>query len=148
MGHDFKKFPELTNRQMQVYYFESPHKQITEDFRARVIQVTDGDTIRVKWRDRDFTFPIRFSNLAAPELNEQGGIASLNWLAGEILGKDVDVKVDKNNRVEKWGRLLGEVWCNGFNMAEESIRRGHAVSWRDRANVPFLNFFAELEAIE
>ena len=51
MAHDFKNFPELTNRQMQVYYFESPHKQVTEDFRGRVIKVTDGDTIRVEWED-------------------------------------------------------------------------------------------------
>jgi len=48
MAHDFKKFPELTNNQMQIYYFESPHKQITEDFKARVVDVHDGDTIKVE----------------------------------------------------------------------------------------------------
>ena len=32
MAHDFKKWPELRNSQMALYYFESPHRQITEDF--------------------------------------------------------------------------------------------------------------------
>ena len=32
MPHDFINYPELTNNQMNFYYFESPHKQITENF--------------------------------------------------------------------------------------------------------------------
>ena len=64
MAHNFKLFPELTNNQMQFYYFESPHRQIIEDFRAKVVQVTDGDTIRVKWDERKFDFPTNFSSLA------------------------------------------------------------------------------------
>jgi len=82
MAHDFKRFPELTNRQMNLYYFESPHKQITQDFVAKVVKVTDGDTIRVKWEDRDFDFPIRFIDIAAPELDEIGG-AKKPELVGE-----------------------------------------------------------------
>ena len=61
MAHDFKLFPELTNRQMQEYYFQSPHKQITENFAAKVVKVTDGDTIRVEVDFRDFDFPIRIA---------------------------------------------------------------------------------------
>ena len=71
--HDFKRFPELTNAQMGLYYFESPHKQIFSNFVANVVGVHDGDTIRVLWRERDFTFPVRFMNIAAPELGERGG---------------------------------------------------------------------------
>ena len=39
MAHDFKLFPELTNAQMDLYYFESPHRQITEDFIGKVVKV-------------------------------------------------------------------------------------------------------------
>ena len=81
MAHDFKRFPELTNSQMNLYYFDSPHKQITESFTAKVVKVTDGDTIRVKWDERDFTFPIRLSELAAPELNERGGVKAQRWMS-------------------------------------------------------------------
>ncbi|KKK68691.1 hypothetical protein LCGC14_2941490, partial [marine sediment metagenome] len=129
--HDFKRFPELTNSQMQIHYFQSPHKQILEPITARVVKVTDGDTIRVEWDERDFDFPIRMANLAAPELLEEGGKESQNFLEKEILGEDVDIILTKT-RVEKWGRLLAYVINRGLNMGEHSINFGHAVSWKER----------------
>lgn len=131
MTHDFKRFPELTNSQMDIYYFQSPHKQITDDFVGKVVKVTDGDTIRVTCNFRDFSFPIRLSNLAAAELNEAGGVESRNWLESKILGEEVDVELTQQ-RVEKWGRLLAKIFFRGMNMAEESIAMGKAISWEDR----------------
>lgn len=131
MTHDFKRFPELTNNQMQIYYFESPHKQITENFTARVVKVTDGDTIRVTCDFRDFNFPIRFANLAAPEMDERGGKESQSWLESQILGENVEVILTKA-RVEKWGRLLAYVVSMGLSMTEASINNGHAISWKER----------------
>ncbi len=119
--HDFKRFPELTNAQMGLYYFDSPHQQIAEDFMARVIKVTDGDTIRVTTDFRDFSFPIRFSNILAAELDEKGGLESQKWLSNQILGERVEIIVNPNNRVEKWGRLLGEVRHKGFDVGELSM---------------------------
>ena len=125
--HDFKNYPELTNSQMQMYYFDSPHEQIMESFDARVEGVHDGDTIRVTCDFRDFSFPIRMSNLMAAELNEEGGIASQKFLEEQILGEDVYVVVDKHNRVGKWGRLLGRVEHLGFDMGEQSKSMGFAI---------------------
>lgn len=127
MAHDFKRFPELTNNQMSLYYFDSPHQQITEDFDARVVKVVDGDTIRVETSFRNFDFPIRMSNLLAPELNEQGGVRSRDKLADIILGQDIEIIINKDNRVGKWGRLLGEVRHKGFDVAEEMKTGGFAV---------------------
>ncbi len=127
MAHDFKNYPELTNSQMQMYYFDSPHEQIMESFDARVEGVHDGDTIRVTCDFRDFSFPIRMSNLMAAELNEEGGIASQKFLEEQILGEDVYVVVDKHNRVGKWGRLLGRVEHLGFDMGEQSKSMGFAI---------------------
>ena len=129
MAHDFKRFPELTNSQMQLYYMDSPHRQIQEGFLAKVMSVHDGDTIRVKWDERDFDFPIRFSNIAAPELDEQGGIKSQKWLEKQILNEEVYVKVDPTNRVEKWGRLLGEIIHQGMNMNQLSMDSGYSVEF-------------------
>lgn len=129
MAHDFDRWPELTNRQMQIYYFESPHKQITENFTARVEKVHDGDTITVDWRERDFVFPIRMAKIAAPELNEEGGKEAGDWLRARLLGKEVDVMIDPNNRVEKWGRLLGTIYESGLNVADEEIERGLALDF-------------------
>lgn len=132
MAHDFKNFPELTNNQMLVYYFDSPHKQITEDILAIVTKVIDGDTIRVKWRERNFDFPVRFRELAAPELNERGGREAQSWLEERIIGEEVLLKIDKSNRVDKWGRLLAEVFHEGLSITEEEVWRGLAVHWSQR----------------
>ncbi len=145
MPHDFKRFPELTNRQMEIYYFDSPHKQITEDFIGKVVKVTDGDTIRVEVDFRDFNFPIRLARIAAPELDENGGIESQSWLEDLILGEEVDVKLTKQ-RVEKWGRLLAEIIFMGINMGRMSIDTGHSVAWEARQkSIP--DFNKQLEKI-
>jgi endonuclease YncB( thermonuclease family) len=132
MTHDFKLYPELTDSQMAEHYFQSPHKQITEDFRAKVVKVTDGDTIRVLWSERDFTFPVRLRDIQAPEPKERGGKESQMWLERRILGEEVEILVDPDNRVEKWGRLLGAVYHMGLNVGNESVERGHAVPWEER----------------
>ena len=121
MAHDFKKFPELTNNQMIFYYFDSPHQQITENFEAEVVDVHDGDTIRVKTDFRDFAFPIRFLNIQAPELDESGGKESKKWLENLILGENIIVEIDNRNRVGKWGRLLGNIILEGININELSL---------------------------
>ena len=133
MAHDFKRFPELTSRQAQIYYFDSPHKQIFESFNAQVTKVKDGDTINVHWSERDFDFPIRLADIAAPELNEEGGHEAMEWLKARIEGENVMVLINPNNKVEKWGRLLGTVMQGGMNVAEEEIMLGLAKTWEDRS---------------
>lgn len=137
--HDFKRFPELTNRQMDIYYLASPHKQITENFRAKVVKVIDGDTIKVNWSERDFDFPIRFLGTNAPEMSE-GGEESRNWLEAQLLNEEVDIAIDSNQRVGKWGRLLGVIYHRGMNINEDSIRTGHATSFDDRLEGTIPNF--------
>ena len=128
MAHDFERFPELRNSQMNLYYFDSPHQQIAEDFDAKVVRVIDGDTIRIETSFRDFDFPLRISNILAAELNEAGGVRSRNHLRGLIEGKTIEVIVNKNNRVGKWGRLLGEVRESGFDIGTQMIEEGFAVN--------------------
>lgn len=126
MAHDFKKFPELTDGQMLFYYNDSPHKQITQNFSAKCVRVIDGDTISVRVDFRDFEFPIRFSNTNAPEMSEDDGLASKKWLANQVEGEMVDVIIDEGNRVGKWGRIIGEIICNGVNVNEMSKAVGFA----------------------
>jgi len=135
MAHDFKKFPELTNAQMGLYYFDSPHQQIAEDFWATVTRVKDGDTIQVKADFRDFDFPIRFSNILAAELDEEGGPESQSWLESQILGEQVEIIVNPKNRVGKWGRLLGQVRHDGFDMGELSIQNDKSTNLEEDKEV-------------
>jgi|TARA_R100000501_G_C2630136_1_gene125241 endonuclease YncB( thermonuclease family) len=147
MTHDFRRFPELTNSQMDVYYFESPHRQITEDFSAKVVKVMDGDTIELRWQDRDFDFPLRFSNIAAPEKTGTEGKESSNWLESKVLNKEVEISINPVNRVGKFGRLLGAVQLGGLDVGDESILAGHSVPWDRRKDGEIPNFQEELEEI-
>jgi len=146
MPHDFKKFPELTNSQMQLYYFESPHKQIFSNFSATVVKVTDGDTIRVKWRERDFDFPVRFMNIAAPELGEKGGVESQKWLEDLVYKREVEIGINPDVRVDKWGRLLGYVSIHGIDVGNEAVRAGKAKPWNDRGSGVVPDFEKVLES--
>ena len=145
MPRDWKRFPELRNSELDVYYFESPHKQIFEDFRAKVVKVHDGDTVTLRWVERNFDFPLRLLNIAAPELNEKGGKESQSWLENEILNEEVDVIMDSSHRVEKWGRLLGKIEHKGIDMGEMSIINGHAISWEQRGDGKIPDWTRELD---
>lgn len=135
MAHDFKRFPELTNQQMELYYFQSPHQQIAEDFWAKCVKVIDGDTIRVTVPFRDFDFPIRFSNIMAKELSEQGH-PGRDFLANMILNAEVEILVDKKKRVGKYGRLLGRVQHKGFDVGEQMIQNNFAVGvWQEQMGI-------------
>lgn len=146
MVHDFKKFPELTNSQMPIYYFDSPHKQILEDFQAKVTRVKDGDTIQVKWNERDFEFPIRMAEMASAETDEGGGKIAKEHLAQLIEGKEVDVIIDKKNRVGKWGRLIGNIVFGGININQQMINDGFATTFKDRKQGTIPDFNKELDA--
>ena len=138
--HDYEQFPELTNAQLDEFGFSSPHPQITEDFRAEVVKVHDGDTITVRVDFRDFTFPIRLLDIDAPELSE-GGEEAGEWLRSKILGKEVDVLIDSSNRVGKYGRLLGRVFSLGLDVGEEMQHLGlvSAFGEKDEGAVPAIS---------
>ena len=142
--HDYDKFPELTNAQLEEMRFTSPHKQITEDFTAVVIRVQDGDTITLRVDFRDFDFPLRFLGIDAPELNEGGEVAK-EWLTDRLLDETVDIKIDRSNRVGKYGRLLGRVVHQGSDVGEEQLRLGQVkkIGFAKEGEVPdLLKFFS------
>lgn len=147
MAHDFHKFPELRDSQMGLYYLESPHKQITEDFWASVEKVHDGDTITVSMDERDFNFPVRLLGTNAPELNEPGGHDSQSWLEDQILGESVLIKVDPKERVGKWGRILGTIIHQGLDINKASISLGWATSFeaRNEGKIPDINKIFRME---
>ena len=125
--HNFKLFPELTNSQMEIHYFDSPHRQITEDFHGEVVKVTDGDTIHVKWSEREKPVVVRFIDTEAPELDERGGLESRAWLEKQIMGEYVRVQIEPKLRVGKWGRIIGRIIHFGIDINASSIDNGFAV---------------------
>ena len=138
--HDYVNYPELTNRQIDEFGWESPHKQITEDFHATVVKVHDGDTVRLRVDFRDFDFPLRLLTIDAPEMSEGGEVAR-DWLREMVMDDEVHVQIDRNQRVGKYGRLLGKVISMGIDIGEAELRLGLAVPFgqRNQAAVPDIN---------
>ena len=141
--HDFNKYPELTNRQIENMGFQSPHKQITEDFMAEVVKVHDGDTITLRTSFRDFDFPLRFLDIDAKELNE-GGEEARAWLKNRIEGENIEVRINRKNRVDKYGRLLGKVFHGGQDVGEEELRLMLATPFTKRREFQLPNMDKEL----
>ena len=129
--HDFKNYPELLNSEMAELEFISPHPQIKEDFQATLVKVHDGDTITLTNSTRSFQFPLRFLAIDSKELNE-GGEAARDWLKTRILNSEVLIKIDPNNRVDKYGRLLGKVLINGLDVGQEELDLGYALPFAQR----------------
>ncbi|MCK5021063.1 MAG: thermonuclease family protein [Candidatus Peribacteraceae bacterium] len=129
--HDYKAYPELRNSELQILQFTSPHPQIVSDFEAKVEKVIDGDTIRISTTFRDFDFPLRILDIDAPEMSEGGGPAR-DWLTKKILNQRIKVLIDRTNRVDKYGRLLGKVLHNGMLISEQQIYLGLAKPYTQR----------------
>ena len=125
--HDFKLYPELTNSELADFGFVSPHPQIEEDFFAVVTKVHDGDTVTLRCDFRDFSFPLRFLSVDAPELNTGApGEEARDFVKGLCEGDEVQIKINKDNRVDKYGRLLGDIVAGGVNVSDALLTFGYA----------------------
>jgi len=135
--HDYVKYPELTNSQLSDFQFTSPHKQITEDFRATVVKVHDGDTVTLRTKFRDFDFPLRLLDIDAPELSEGGEVAQ-QWLQSKLLSKEVDILIDSSQRVGKYGRLLGRISSGGLLVGDQMVSLGLVFPFgsKDESKIP------------
>lgn len=143
--HDYNKFPELTNSQLQELQFSSPHVQITEDFQAVVTKVHDGDTVTLEVDFRDFEFPLRLLDINAPELSE-GGEVTREWLKEKVLNQNVEIRIDPNNRVGRYGRLLGRLFYLGMDVGQEEVYLGLAQPFdqRKEGEIPDIEYYFEV----
>lgn len=140
--HNFKEFPELRNNQLNDFQLISPHKQITEDFRAKVVKVHDGDTVTLRIEEREFDFPLRVVGVDAKELSE-GGQEAAAWLRERIEGEEVDIILDPK-RVDKWGRLLGKIIHRGMDPSEEMMWLGLVKTYENRNEGIIINPIKEV----
>lgn len=109
-----------------------------EQYTANVIKVIDGDTIWVKKDNKHIK--IRLSYIDAPELKQNFGIRSRDFLSTLILNKNVEVNTNKKDR---YNRHLGEIYIHS---AKESIfvnakmiKSGNAWIYKTYKKNPYLN---------
>ena len=106
---------------------------------AKVVRVVDGDTLDVIF-DLGFDVMlkqrIRMYGIDTPEsrtrdkVEKKFGLASKKYLKDNIaIAKDVVCKTHVRDARGKFGRVLGEIWCDGTNMNKQMIEENMAVAY-------------------
>lgn len=98
---------------------------------ATVVEVVDGDTIKVKIKGRLYT--VRYIGVDTPETHHpRVGLECFGKRAAAAndrmaAGKTVELEKDLSN-TDRYGRLLRYVWIDGKMINRELVARGFAVS--------------------
>lgn len=88
---------------------------------GKVIRVSDGDTILLQSGSQ--RIKVRMYGIDAPELKQNYGEDSKNYLEKRILNKNVNVKVINE---DKYGRKVGKVFYKNKDINLEMIKTGNA----------------------
>lgn len=88
---------------------------------GRVIGVSDGDTLTLLVEQKPIK--IRLTEIDAPEKSQAFGQKSKQSLSELCFQKDALVVTKKS---DKYGRLLGRIYCDEIDANAEQIRRGMA----------------------
>ena len=104
--------------------------------RGRVIKVYDGDTITIATYVHDlpdlYRFSVRLNGIDCPEMKTKNesekAVAELakQRLSNVIWGKDVELR---GVQLEKYGRILAEVWFDGVSMNDMLVMERLAVAY-------------------
>ena len=92
-----------------------------ETLTGKVVRVADGDTLTLLANERQVR--IRLIEIDAPESKQAFGRRSRRSLADLCAGKVARVVWTK---LDRYGRVLGRVWCDGVDANAEQVRRGMA----------------------
>ena len=103
-----------------IYFFAIP----AVAYQALVISCHDGDTIRIR-RDEKVE-RIRLAGIDAPEMQQQFGIASRDYLENKVLGRKVEIQ---ERGKDKYGRTVAEIFTeDGKDVNHLLVRQG--LAWR------------------
>ena len=100
-----------------------------EAYEARVTRVPDGDTVWVQPLAGGTFRKLRLDGVDAPEICQDGGVASREVLAGRLLAQTVTVT---ERRRDDYGRALVRIRHRGDDVAGWLVREGWAWSYRWR----------------
>lgn len=111
---------------------------------ARVVQVVDGDTIRVDLNGEET--PVRLIGIDTPEKDgpytdeECFGEQATRYTAEAIGGLDVELEFDVE-RTDRFDRTLAYVWVDESLFNERILREGYAVLATFPPNVRYVDRF-------
>ena len=97
-----------------------------EIFKAYVVKVHDGDTIIIKTVNNT-RIKIRLFGIDAPELQQEYGNNSKNYLLNLILNKTVNIEIKDK---DQYGRSVALVYLDKLNVNYEMIINGYAWNYK------------------
>ena len=109
-------------------------------FPARVIGITDGDTVKVLTKENEL-LKIRLAEIDTPERKQPWGTRAKQALAEIVMGKIVEVKPVT---VDRYGRTVAHLYLGKLSINKEMVRTGNAWVYRKYVTDSLL---LDLEAI-
>lgn len=100
-----------------------------ETIAGRVVGVSDGDTLTIL-DGSNTQYKIRLAAIDAPEKAQPFGQRGKQKLSDICFGKNASVNVIS---VDRYGRSVGEIECDGINANEAIIQSGFAWVYRKYA---------------
>lgn len=108
------------------YEPKQPAIQTAKTFRAKVIGVTDGDTVAVLWQGR--SLKVRLSGIDAPEKSQPHGNQAKKFTSSLCFGKMITVH---SYGLDRYGRVLGWIqFEDGRWLNNEIVKAGYAWWYR------------------
>ena len=102
---------------------DSTRTHAVADFHAKIIHITDGDTIAVLNNTND-QIKIRLNGIDCPEKAQAYGNKAKQFTQDLVAGKMVTIKAYGQ---DKYGRTIGEVvLADGRTLSQELIKAGYA----------------------
>lgn len=111
---------------------------------ATVVDVVDGDTIKVKFPDGHIE-TVRYIGINAPETGQPYASEATMFNASLVSNKQVRLEKDVSER-DKYGRLLRYVYVGSLFVNAEMVAKGYANAATYPPDVKYANYFASLEA--
>ena len=106
-------------------FLGNSHARDSNIFDFYVLNVVDGDTIKVKFENK--IKKIRLSAIDAPEMKQRSGKESKKFLYDFIYKKKI--KFHKLG-IDRFGRFLGIIYLNNKDVNLEMVLNGHAWVYR------------------
>ena len=112
--------------------FVKPFERETDLAVAKVVKVSDGDTVTVVFAKDGVRKRIRLATIDAPEFKQRFGIQSRESLRGLVYKKNVRVlpiakdKYGRSRAKDKYGRVVAEIFVDDVNINVEQLKRGFA----------------------
>ena len=122
---------------LPVFAFADPNCREQRCFAAKVVGISDGDTVTLLLLNGGDAGPVkaRLTEIDAPERRQPWGAHSSQALANKVFGQQVLVASSGEDR---YGRLLARLHLGNRDINRELVREGHAWVYRRYATQNWL----------